>query len=449
VAKATLGNPAAALSEAARFGEIRARVLFLIGAMVVYRIGTFIPVPGIDPTQVARFFSQNSGTIFGIANLFSGGALSRMSIFAMNVMPYISASIIIQMMSMVVPSLIELRKEGQAGQRKITEYTRYGSLILAVVQSFAAAGALVKGGMTLVGGAQFMLVATVTMTTGTMFLMWLGEQITERGIGNGISMIILAGIVARLPSAIGGMGEQVSNGEMQGPFALLLLILVVGVTAFVVYMESAQRRITVNYAKRQVGRRVYAAQSSHLPFKINMSGVIPPIFASSILLFPATIASFAGTGQGWLAGVSQDIAAALGYGQPLHLVIYGVLNIFFCLFYTALVFNSRDTADNLKKSGAFIPGIRPGQQTADYIDKVLTRLTLWGALYVAAVCLLPEFLVSQQGSPFAFGGTSLLIVVVVVMDFRAQLSAHLMSHHYPGLLKKANLLGYGRSGSSG
>jgi len=424
-------------------------VLFLIGAMIVYRIGTFIPVPGIDPAQVARFFSQNSGTIFGIANLFSGGALSRMSIFAMNVMPYISASIIIQMMSMVVPSLIELRKEGQAGQRKITEYTRYGSLILAVVQSFAAAGALVKGGMTLMSGPQFLLVATVTMTTGTMFLMWLGEQITERGIGNGISMIILAGIVARLPAAIGGMAEQVSSGEMQGPFALLLIILVVAVTAFVVYMESAQRRITVNYAKRQVGRRMYAAQSSHLPFKINMSGVIPPIFASSILLFPATIASFAGTGQGWLAGVSQDIAAALGYGQPLHLVIYGALILFFCFFYTALVFNSRDTADNLKKSGAFIPGIRPGQQTADYIDKVLTRLTLWGALYVAAVCILPEFLVAQQGSPFAFGGTSLLIVVVVVMDFRAQLSAHLMSHHYPGLLKKANLLGYGRTGSSG
>ena len=424
-------------------------MLFLVGAMIVYRIGTFIPVPGIDPAQVARFFSQNSGTIFGIANLFSGGALSRMSIFAMNVMPYISASIIIQMMSMVVPSLIELRKEGQAGQRKITEYTRYGSLVLAIVQSFAAAGALVKGGMTLMSGAQFMLVATITMTCGTMFLMWLGEQITERGIGNGISMIILAGIVARLPSAIGGMAEQVSSGEMQGPFALLLLILVVAVTAFVVYMESAQRRITVNYAKRQVGRRMYAAQSSHLPFKINMSGVIPPIFASSILLFPATIASFAGTGQGQIATIMQDISAALGYGQPLHLVIYGALNIFFCFFYTALVFNSRDTADNLKKSGAFIPGIRPGQQTADYIDKVLTRLTLWGALYVAAVCLLPEFLVSQQGSPFAFGGTSLLIVVVVVMDFRAQLSAHLMSHHYPGLLKKANLLGYGRTGSGG
>ncbi|HEX8754852.1 MAG TPA: preprotein translocase subunit SecY [Steroidobacteraceae bacterium] len=449
MAKSTLANPAAALGEAARFGEIRARLLFLIGAMIVYRIGTFIPVPGIDPAQVARFFNQNSGTIFGIANLFSGGALSRMSIFAMNVMPYISASIIIQMMSMVVPSLIELRKEGQAGQRKITEYTRYGSLILAVIQSFAAAGALVKGGMTLMAGPQFLLVATITMTCGTMFLMWLGEQITERGIGNGISMIILAGIVARLPSAIGGMAEQVSSGEMQGPFALLLIIIVVAVTFFVVYMESAQRRITVNYAKRQVGRRMYAAQSSHLPFKINMSGVIPPIFASSILLFPATIASFAGTGQGQVAGIMQDISAALGYGQPLHLVIYAALNIFFCFFYTALVFNSRDTADNLKKSGAFIPGIRPGQQTADYIDKVLTRLTLWGALYVAAVCTLPEVLVAQQGSPFAFGGTSLLIVVVVVMDFRAQLSAHLMSHHYPGLLKKANLLGYGRTGSGG
>ena len=449
MANSTLSNPAAALGEAARFGEIRSRVLFLIGAMIVYRIGTFIPTPGINPAEVARYFSQNSGTILGIVNMFSGGALSRLSIFAMGVMPYISASIIIQMMSMVVPSLIELRKEGQAGQRKITEYTRYGSVILAAFQSFAAAGALVKGGMTVIGGFQFMLVATVTMTCGTIFLMWLGEQITERGIGNGISMIILAGIVARLPSAIGGMAEQVGSGEMQGPFALLLLILVVAVTAFVVFMESAQRRITVNYAKRQVGRRMYAAQSSHLPFKINMSGVIPPIFASSILLFPATIASFAGTGQGQIATIMQDISAALGYGQPLHLVIYGALNIFFCFFYTALVFNSRDTADNLKKSGAFIPGIRPGQQTADYIDKVLTRLTLWGALYVAAVCLLPEFLVSQQGSPFAFGGTSLLIVVVVVMDFRAQLSAHLMSHHYPGLLKKANLLGYGRTGSGG
>ena len=446
----TLNNPAVALSEAARLGEIRTRVLFLVGAMIVYRIGTFIPVPGINPAQVARFFSEKSGTILGIVNMFSGGALSRLSIFAMGVMPYISASIIIQMMSMVVPSLIELRKEGQAGQRKMTDYTRYGTVALAIFQSFAAAGALVKGGMTLVGGWQFMFTATVTMTTGTVFLMWLGEQITERGIGNGISMIILAGIVAGLPSAISTAAEAVSSGAMQGPFALLLIILVVGTTFFVVFMERAQRRIAVNYAKRQVGRRMYAGQSSHLPFKINMSGVIPPIFASSILLFPATIASFLGTGaKGGVASVMQDVAAALGFGQPLYMVLYGVLIIFFCFFYTALVFNSRETADNLKKSGAFIPGIRPGQQTADYIDKVLTRLTLWGALYVAAVCLLPVFLEGQQGVSFQFGGTSLLIVVVVVMDFMAQLQAHLMSHHYPGLMKKANLLGYGRSGQGG
>ena len=446
----TLNNPAAALSEAARLGDIRSRVLFLLGAMVVYRIGTFIPVPGINPVEVARFFQQRSGTILGIVNMFSGGALSRLSIFAMGVMPYISASIIIQMMSMVVPSLMELRKEGQAGQRKMTDYTRYGTVALAIFQSFAAAGALEKGGMTMVGGWQFMFTATVTMTTGTVFLMWLGEQITERGIGNGISMIILAGIVAGLPGAISSAAEAVSSGAMQGPFALLLLILVIGTTAFVVFMERAQRRITVNYAKRQVGRRMYAGQSSHLPFKINMSGVIPPIFASSILLFPATIAGFLGTGaKGGFASVMQDVAAALGFGQPLYMVLYGILIIFFCFFYTALVFNSRETADNLKKSGAFIPGIRPGQQTADYIDKVLTRLTLWGALYVAAVCILPVFLEGQQGVSFQFGGTSLLIVVVVVMDFMAQLQAHLMSHHYPGLMKKANLLGYGRSGQGG
>ena len=446
----TLNNPAAALSEAARLGEIRTRVLFLVGAMIVYRIGTFIPVPGINPAQVARFFSEKSGTILGIVNMFSGGALSRLSIFAMGVMPYISASIIIQMMSMVVPSLMELRKEGQAGQRKMTDYTRWGTVALAVFQSFAAAGALVKGGMTLVGGWQFLFTATITMTTGTVFLMWLGEQITERGIGNGISMIILAGIVAGLPGAISSAAEAVSSGAMQGPFALLLLIIVVGTTAFVVFMERAQRRITVNYAKRQVGRRMYAGQSSHLPFKINMSGVIPPIFASSILLFPATIASFLGTGaKGGIASVMQDVAAALGFGQPLYMLLYGMLIVFFCFFYTALVFNSRETADNLKKSGAFIPGIRPGQHTAEYIDKVLTRLTLWGALYVAAVCLLPIFLEGQQGVSFQFGGTSLLIIVVVVMDFMAQLQAHLMSHHYPGLLKKANLLGYGRQGQGG
>ncbi|HWZ61402.1 MAG TPA: preprotein translocase subunit SecY [Steroidobacteraceae bacterium] len=447
MANTTFSNPAAALGDAARFGEIRSRIFFLIGALVVYRIGTFIPVPGINPAEVARFFGDKSNTILGIVNLFSGGALSRLSIFAMGVMPYISASIIIQMMSMVVPSLMELRKEGEQGRRVITQYTRYGTVALALFQSFAAAGALEKGGMTLVHGWPFLMTATITMTTGTMFLMWLGEQITERGIGNGISMIILSGIVAGLPGAVGNTMDAVGNGEMPGPVALALLILVVGVTYFVVFMERAQRRIPVDYAKRQVGRRMYAGQSTHLPFKINMSGVIPPIFASSLLLFPATIASFlGGNSDTWYANVAQDVAAALGFGQPLHLVIYAVLIIFFCFFYTALVFNARDTADNLKKSGAFVRGIRPGQQTAEYIDQVLTRLTLWGALYVTAVCLIPEILISWYGVPFRFGGTSLLIVVVVVMDFMAQLNAHMMSHHYPGLLKKANLLGYGRTG---
>jgi preprotein translocase subunit SecY len=450
MANTPFSNPAATLGDAARFGEIRSRIFFLIGALVVYRIGTFIPVPGINPAEVARFFGDRSNTILGIVNMFSGGALSRLSIFAMGVMPYISASIIIQMMSMVVPSLMELRKEGESGRRKITEYTRYGTVILALFQSFAAAGALEKGGMTLIAGWPFLVIATLTMTTGTLFLMWLGEQITERGIGNGISMIILSGIVAGLPGAVGNTMDSVSNGEMPGPVALLLLILVIGVTAFVVFMERAQRRIPVDYAKRQVGRRMYAGQSTHLPFKINMSGVIPPIFASSLLLFPATIASFlGGNTDSWYANIAQDVAAALGYGQPLHLVIYAVLIIFFCFFYTALVFNARDTADNLKKSGAFVRGIRPGQQTAEYIDQVLTRLTLWGALYVTAVCLIPEILISWYGVPFRFGGTSLLIVVVVVMDFMSQLNAHMMSHHYPGLLKKANLLGYGRSGPGG
>ena len=418
------------------------------GALIVYRIGTFIPVPGIDPGAVARFFDDKSSTILGIVNMFSGGALERLSIFAMGVMPYISASIIVQMMSMVLPSFMEIRKEGESGRRRLSQITRYGTLALGVVQSFAAAMALQNGGMALGGGGwQFLFTATVTMTTGTMFLMWLGEQMTERGVGNGISMLILAGIVAGLPGAVGRTVEAVNTGEMSGPFALLLVILIVGVTAFCVYVERAQRRITVNYAKRQVGRRMYAGQSTHLPFKLNMSGVIPPIFASSLLLFPATVASFGGTGDSAVASVLQRVAAALGYGQPLHLVLYAGLILFFCFFYTALVFNARDTADNLKKQGAFIPGIRPGQQTGDYIDKVLTRLTLWGAIYVTSVCLLPEILISSQGVPFQFGGTSLLIVVVVVMDFIAQLQAHMMSHHYPGLLKKANLLGYGRSGA--
>jgi preprotein translocase subunit SecY len=450
MANTTFSNPAAAFGDAARFGEIRTRLLFLIGALVVYRIGTFIPVPGVNPAEVARFFGDRSNTILGIVNMFSGGALSRLSIFAMGVMPYISASIIIQMMSMVVPTLMELRKEGESGRRKITQYTRYGTVALAIVQSFAAAGALDKGGMTLYTGWPFLITATITMTTGTMFLMWLGEQITERGIGNGISMIILSGIVAGLPGAVGNTFESVSSGEMQGPFALALLIVVLATTFFVVFVERAQRRIPVDYAKRQVGRRMYAGQSSHLPFKLNMSGVIPPIFASSLLLFPATLASFAGSSsEGWFSTISQNVAAALSYGQPLHLTLYALLIIFFCFFYTALVFNARDTADNLKKSGAFVRGIRPGQQTAEYIDHVLTRLTLWGALYVTAVCVLPEILISSGSVPFRFGGTSLLIVVVVVMDFMAQLNAHMMSHHYPGLLKKANLLGYGRTGPGG
>ena len=446
----SITTPTASLGDVARFGEIRGRLLFLIGALIVYRVGTFIPTPGINPVEVARFFSDQGNTIFGIVNMFTGGALERLSIFAMGVMPYISASIIVQMMSMVVPSLMEMRKEGESGRRKITERTRWLTVILGAFQSFAAAVALQNGGLVLQPGFVWLFTATVTMTTGTMFLMWLGEQITERGVGNGISMLILAGIVAGLPGAVGRTMDGVSTGEISGPFALLLIIIVLAVTAFVVFVERAQRRIAVNYAKRQVGRRMYAGQTSHLPFKLNMSGVIPPIFASSLLLFPATIAGFFGQGtEGGIATVMQNVAAALGYGQPLHLLIYALLILFFCFFYTALVFNARDTADNLRKSGAFIPGIRPGDQTANYIDKVLTRLTLWGALYVMTVCLLPEFLISSQGVPFQFGGTSLLIVVVVVMDFMSQLQAHLMSHHYPGLIKKANLLGYGRGGSGG
>ena len=442
-----VGNPAATLADATRFGEVRARVLFLLGALIVYRIGTFIPVPGINPAEVARFFEENQGTILGIVNMFSGGAMERLSIFAMGVMPYISASIIVQMASMIYPPWEEYRKEGESGRRKITQITRYFTVVLAVFQSLGAAVALQNGGMVLAGGWSFLFIATITMTTGTMFLMWLGEQVTERGIGNGISMIILAGIVAGLPSAIGRTIESVNTGEMSGIFALVLIVLVLGVTALCVYVERAQRRIAVHYAKRQVGRRVLAGQTSHLPFKLNMSGVIPPIFASSLLLFPATIAQFFGTGEGRAAEILQNVAAALGYGQPLHLVLYATLIIFFCFFYTALVFNARETSENLKKSGAFIPGIRPGQQTGEYIDKVLTRLTLWGAIYVAGVCLIPELMISEGGVPFVFGGTSLLIVVVVAMDFMAQLQAHWMAHQYPCLLKQANLMGYGRGGA--
>jgi len=442
-------NPAAALGDATRFSDIRSRLLFLVGALVVYRIGTFIPVPGIDTQQVANFFNEQSSTILGVVNMFSGGAMSRMSIFAMGVMPYISASIIIQMLSMVVPSLMELRKEGESGRRKITQYTRYGAVVLGVFQSFAAAATLQSSGAVLTPGPlTWMFPATVTMATGTIFLMWLGEQITERGVGNGISMLILVGILAGLPGAVSRTVGQVNSGELGSVWAILLLAVVVGVTAFCVFMERAQRRITVNYAKRQVGRRMMGGQSTHLPFKLNMSGVIPPIFASSLLLFPATIAAFAGSNTNSAASsVMRRIADSLSYGKPLHLMIYGGLIIGFAFFYTALVFNARETADNLKKSGAFIPGIRPGQQTGEYIDKVLTRLTLWGALYITGVCLIPELLMARGSMPFQFGGTSLLIVVVVVMDFAAQLQAHAMSHQYPGLMKKANLLG-GRNSES-
>jgi preprotein translocase subunit SecY len=425
-----------------RFGELRQRLFFLLGALIVYRIGTFIPAPGIDPVALARFFEAQQGTILDIVNMFSGGALERLSIFALGVMPYISASIIVQMMAVVVPQLAAIKKEGESGRRKLTQYTRYGTVFLATVQGASAAIAFQNQGVVINPGPQFVFIATVTLVAGTMFLMWLGEQITERGLGNGISMIILAGIVAGLPAAIGGTLELVRTGEMNPGIAIILFGMVIAVTAFVVFVERGQRRIQVNYAKRQQGRRMMAGQSTHLPFKLNMSGVIPPIFASSLLLFPATIASWGGTsdGMGWL----QNVSAAMTPGQPAHMLLYGALIIFFSFFYTALVFNSRETAENLKKSGAFIPGIRPGQQTGEYIDKVLTRLTVWGALYVTIVCLLPEFLIARFSVPFYFGGTSLLIMVVVIMDFQAQVAAHLMSHQYEGLMKKANLRGYGR-----
>jgi preprotein translocase subunit SecY len=435
-----------ALGEMTRFAELRQRLFFLLGALIVYRIGTFIPAPGIDPVALARFFEEQQGTILDIFNMFSGGALQRLSIFALGVMPYISASIIIQMMAVVVPQLAAIKKEGESGRRKLTQYTRYGTVVLAAVQGASAAIAFQNQGVVIAPGPQFVFVATATLVAGTMFLMWLGEQITERGLGNGISMIILSGIVAGLPAAIGGTLELVRTGEINAALALVLFAMVIGVTAFVVFVERGQRRIQVNYAKRQQGRRMYAGQSTHLPFKLNMSGVIPPIFASSLLLFPATIASWGGTSGSfsWL----QNVSAALTPGQPAHMILYGGLIIFFCFFYTALVFNSRETAENLKKSGAFIPGIRPGQQTGEYIDKVLTRLTVWGAMYVTLVCLLPEFLISRFSVPFYFGGTSLMIMVVVIMDFQAQVAAHLMSHQYEGLMKKANLRGYGRPGST-
>ncbi len=445
MAKSQSATPLAAFGEMTRFAELRQRLFFLLGGLIVYRIGTFIPVPGIDPVALARFFEQQQGTILSMFNMFSGGALERLSIFALGVMPYISASIIVQMMAVVVPSLASIKKEGESGRRKMTQYTRMGTIGLALFQAWGAAVAFQNQGVVINPGFGFVFVAVVTLVTGTMFLMWLGEQITERGLGNGISMIILSGIIAGLPAALGGTLELVRTGEMAAALALIIILMVVAVTAFVVFVERGQRRIQVNYAKRQQGRKMLAGQSTHLPFKLNMSGVIPPIFASSLLLFPATIASWFGTSEGF--GWLQSISAAMTPGQPAHMVFYGGLIIFFCFFYTALVFNSRETAENLKKSGAFIPGIRPGQQTGEYIDKVLTRLTVWGALYVTLVCLLPEFLISRFGVPFYFGGTSLMIMVVVIMDFQAQVAAHLMSHQYEGLMKKANLRGYGRPSS--
>ncbi|HKK13095.1 MAG TPA: preprotein translocase subunit SecY [Gammaproteobacteria bacterium] len=438
-----------AVADIGRLKELRQRLLFLVGALVVFRVGSFLPIPGIDPSVLAQLVDQQKGTILDMFNMFSGGALKRLSIFALGIMPYISASIIMQLMSVVVPSLEQLKKEGEAGRRKITQYTRYGTVALATFQATGVAVALQGqsvGGHPLVfhPGPSFVLTAVVTLVTGTMFLMWLGEQVTERGIGNGISMIIFAGIVAGLPSAIGGTLELARTGEMNVLTILFLFALALGVTAFVVFVERGQRRVTVNYAKRQQGRRMYAAQSSHLPLKLNMAGVIPPIFASSIILFPATLGNWFGSakGMGWL----KDLTNTLSPGQPLYVIFYSVAIIFFCFFYTALVFNSKETADNLKKSGAFIPGIRPGEQTARYIDGVMTRLTLAGAIYVTAVCLLPEFLIVYWNVPFYFGGTSLLIIVVVVMDFMAQVQAHLMSHQYEGLMKKANLKSQGRTG---
>ena len=444
MAKSGITSPASALGEITRFTELRQRLLFLVGALVVYRIGTYIPVPGIDPNALQNFFQDQSGTILSMFNMFSGGALERLSILALGIMPYISCSIIMQMASVTVPSLKQLKKEGESGRKKITQFTRYGTVVLAGFQSIGASVALQNQGVVVNPGFNFVFTACISLVTGTMFLMWLGEQITERGLGNGISMIILASIISGLPSAIGGTLELANTGELSPAIVLILLMLVLAVTAIVVFIERGQRRLPVNYAKRQQGRKLYQSQSSHLPFKINMSGVIPPIFASSIILFPATIASWFGTSEGF--GWMQNIAAKLTPGQPIYIILYGSLIMFFCFFYTALVFDSKETADNLKRSGAFMPGIRPGHQTAQYIDKVLTRLTFWGGLYIVSVCLLPEFMILYYRVPFYFGGTSLLIIVVVSMDFMAQMQALMMSKQYEGLLQKANLRGYGKSG---
>jgi len=432
-----VATSASQLAKSGKFGDLRRRIVFLLLALVVYRIGTHIPVPGIDPVQMQQLFQGQSGGILNLFNMFSGGALERFSVLALGIMPYISASIIMQLMTHVVPSLEALKKEGEAGRRKITQYTRYGTLVLAIFQSLGIALALEGSqGLVLNPGFGFRMTAVVSLVAGTMFLMWLGEQITERGLGNGISILIFAGIVAGLPSAIGGLFELVRTGAMSIVACLFIIALVIFVTFAVVFVERGQRKILVNYAKRQVGNKVYGGQSSHLPLKLNMSGVIPPIFASSIILLPATVVGWFATGEGvrWL----RDLAAALSPGQPIYVLLYASMIVFFCFFYTALVFNSRETADNLKKSGAFIPGIRPGDQTARHIDRILSRLTLAGAIYITAVCLLPEFLVLRYNVPFYFGGTSLLIIVVVTMDFWAQVQSYVMSQQYESLLKKAN-----------
>ncbi|HLS42978.1 MAG TPA: preprotein translocase subunit SecY [Paenalcaligenes sp.] len=424
------------------FGDLQRRIVFLLLALVVYRLGTHVPVPGINPDALSELFQQNQSGILGLFNMFSGGALERFSVFALGIMPYISASIIMQLASAVVPTLEAIKKEGESGRRKITQYTRYGTVFLALFQAVGISIALEsQPGLVIDPGLLFRFTAIVTLVTGTMFLMWLGEQITERGIGNGISILIFAGIVAGLPSALGGMLDLVRTDAMSILSVLFILVLVAAVTYFVVFVERGQRRITVNYAKRQVGNRVYGGQSSHLPLKLNMAGVIPPIFASSIILLPATIASWFATtpGLGWL----RDLEAALSPRQPLYITLFSALIILFCFFYTALVFNSRETADNLKKSGAFVPGIRPGAQTARYVDRILTRLTLAGAIYITFVCLVPEFLQMRWNVPFYFGGTSLLIIVVVTMDFMAQAQAYVMSQQYDSLLKKANFKGTG------
>ncbi|MBK6323989.1 preprotein translocase subunit SecY [Candidatus Aalborgicola defluviihabitans] len=432
-----MATSAGQMAKTDKFGDLRRRLTFLLLALVVYRVGAHIPVPGIDPNQLQQLFKGQQGGILSLFNMFSGGALSRFTVFALGIMPYISASIIMQLMGYVLPTFEQMKKEGEAGRRKITQYTRYGTVGLALFQSLGIALALESSaGLVISPGFGFRMTSVVTLTAGTMFLMWLGEQITERGLGNGISILIFGGIAAGLPSAIGGLLELVRTGAMNIIVAMLVIVLVALVTYFVVFVERGQRKILVNYARRQVGNKVYGGQSSHLPLKLNMAGVIPPIFASSIILLPATIANWFSSGDSmrWL----KDISSTLSPGQPIYVLLYASAIVFFCFFYTALVFNSRETADNLKKSGAFIPGIRPGEQTAKYIDKILLRLTLAGAIYITFVCLLPEFLILKYNVPFYFGGTSLLIIVVVTMDFMAQVQNYLMSQQYESLLKKAN-----------